>query len=237
VGPCSARPRFPGGPRKERQRAAAAGRTRPEERTDLDKKARRSGEDEGGLRQAGPVAREDAKRQKRSKCKSLVDAQTAAGQMQEETLGRRRRRCKHLKRCFQGGGEVSDKENFTLRVEQVRAALRHRRVRPHQRSGPQSTKTSGSAPGQAATTPAEDAAGRKGGAPPKKLSFRSGTAPTRSPSGDRAPHRGGGAGGGPGGAPGKCRSGQLEDGGSLADRLLCQSDATARISSPPARGR
>ncbi|HYS10625.1 MAG TPA: OmpH family outer membrane protein [Myxococcales bacterium] len=87
-----------------------------QKRTDLDKKRADLEKMKADYDKQAPVLSEDAKRQKQEQLqKAFVDAQTAAGQMQEELSGKEQEAMQSIsKRLLQVVAEVSDKENFTF---------------------------------------------------------------------------------------------------------------------------
>src|SRR5712675_808365 len=87
-----------------------------QKRADLDKKRADLEKMKADYDKQAPVLSDDAKRQKQEQLqKAFVDAQTAAGQMQEELSGKEQEAMQSIsKRLLQVVAEVSDKENFTF---------------------------------------------------------------------------------------------------------------------------
>ncbi|MGZ6125958.1 MAG: OmpH family outer membrane protein [Myxococcales bacterium] len=92
-----------------------------QKRTDLDKKRADLEKMKTDYEKQAPVLSEDAKRQKQEQLqKAFVEAQTAAGQMQEELSGKEQEAMQSIsKRLLQVVAEVSDKENFTFVLDKA----------------------------------------------------------------------------------------------------------------------
>ena len=92
-----------------------------EKRADLDKKRADLEKMKADYDKQAPVLSEDAKRQKQEQLqKAFLEAQTAAGQMQEELSGKEQEAMQSIsKRLLQVVAEVSDKESFTFVLDKA----------------------------------------------------------------------------------------------------------------------
>jgi outer membrane protein len=92
-----------------------------QKRGDLDKKRADLEKMKADYDKQAPVLSEDAKRQKQEQLqKAFVEAQTAAGQMQEELSGKEQEAMQSIsKRLLQVVAEVSDRENFTFVLDKA----------------------------------------------------------------------------------------------------------------------
>ena len=92
-----------------------------QKRADLDKKRADLERMKADYEKQAPVLSEDAKRQKQEALqKAFVDAQSAAGQMQEELSGKEQEAMQSIsKRLLQVVAEVSDRENFTFVLDKA----------------------------------------------------------------------------------------------------------------------
>ncbi len=92
-----------------------------QKRQDLDKKRADLEKMKSDYDKQAPVLSEDAKRKRQEELqKAFVDAQTAAGQMQEELSGKEQEAMQSIsKRLLQVVAEVSDRENFTFVLDKA----------------------------------------------------------------------------------------------------------------------
>jgi outer membrane protein len=92
-----------------------------QKRADLDKKRADLEKMRADYDKQAPVLSDDAKRQRQEQLqKAFVDAQTAAGQMQEELSGKEQEAMQSIsKRLVQVVAEVSDRENFTFVLDKA----------------------------------------------------------------------------------------------------------------------
>ncbi|HTO96007.1 MAG TPA: OmpH family outer membrane protein, partial [Myxococcales bacterium] len=92
-----------------------------EKRADLDKKRADLEKMKADYDKQAPVLSEDAKRQKQEQLqKAFLEAQTAAGKMQEELSGKEQEAMQSIsKRLLQVVAEVSDKESFTFVLDKA----------------------------------------------------------------------------------------------------------------------
>ena len=92
-----------------------------EKRADLDKKRADLEKMKADYDKQAPVLSEDAKRQKQEQLqKAFLEAQSAAGQMQEELSGKEQEAMQSIsKRLLQVVAELSDKENFTFVLDKA----------------------------------------------------------------------------------------------------------------------
>jgi outer membrane protein len=92
-----------------------------QKRADLDKKRADLEKMKADYEKQAPVLSDDAKRQKQEQLqKAFVEAQTAAGQMQEELSGKEQEAMQSIsKRLLQVVAEVSDKESFTFVLDKA----------------------------------------------------------------------------------------------------------------------
>jgi outer membrane protein len=92
-----------------------------EKRADLDKKRADLEKMKADYDKQAPVLSEDAKRQKQEQLqKAFLEAQSAAGQMQEELSGKEQEAMQSIsKRLLQVVADVSDKENFTFVLDKA----------------------------------------------------------------------------------------------------------------------
>ena len=90
-------------------------------RADLDKKRADIEKMRADYDKQAPVLSDDAKRQRQEALqKAFIEAQTAAGQMQEELSGKEQEAMQSIsKRLVQVVAEVSDKENFTFVLDKA----------------------------------------------------------------------------------------------------------------------
>jgi outer membrane protein len=92
-----------------------------QKRQDLDKKRADLEKMKADYDKQAPVLSDDAKRKKQEELqKAFVEAQNAAGQMQEELSGKEQEAMQSIsKRLLQVVAEVSDKENFTFVLDKA----------------------------------------------------------------------------------------------------------------------
>ena len=92
-----------------------------QKRTDLDKKRADLEKMRADYDKQAPVLSDEAKRQKQEQLqKAFMEAQTAAGQMQEELSGKEQEAMQSIsKRLLQIVAEVSDRENFTFVLDKA----------------------------------------------------------------------------------------------------------------------
>ena len=92
-----------------------------QKRADLDKKRADLEKMKADYDKQAPVLSDEAKRQKQEQLqKAFVEAQNAAGQMQEELSGKEQEAMQSIsKRLLQVVAEVSDKENFTFVLDKA----------------------------------------------------------------------------------------------------------------------
>ena len=92
-----------------------------QKRADLDKKRADLEKMKADYDKQAPVLSEEAKRQKQEQLqKAFLEAQNAAGQMQEELSGKEQEAMQSIsKRLLQVVAEVSDKENFTFVLDKA----------------------------------------------------------------------------------------------------------------------
>src|SRR5467141_3443578 len=92
-----------------------------QKRGDLEKKRADLEKMKAEYDKQAPVLSDDAKRQRQEQLqKAFVDAQNAAGQMQEELSGKEQEAMQSItKRLLQVVAEVSDKENFTFVLDKA----------------------------------------------------------------------------------------------------------------------
>jgi outer membrane protein len=90
-------------------------------RADLDKKRSDLEKMRTEYEKQAPVLSDDAKRQRQEQLqKAFVEAQTAAGQMQEELSGKEQEAMQNIsKRLLQVVAEVSDRENFNFVLDKA----------------------------------------------------------------------------------------------------------------------
>jgi outer membrane protein len=92
-----------------------------QKRSDLDKKRADLEKMKTDYDKQAPVLSDDAKRQRQEQLqKAFVEAQSAAGQMQEELSGKEQEAMQSIsKRLLQVVAEVSDRENFTFVLDKA----------------------------------------------------------------------------------------------------------------------
>jgi outer membrane protein len=92
-----------------------------QKRADLDKKRGDLEKMKADYDKQAPVLSDDAKRQRQEQLqKAFVDAQNAAGQMQEELSGKEQEAMQSIsKRLLQVVAEVSDRESFTFVLDKA----------------------------------------------------------------------------------------------------------------------
>ena len=92
-----------------------------QKRADLDKKRADLEKMKADYEKQAPVLSDDAKRQKQEQMqKAFIEAQNAAGQMQEELSGKEQEAMQSIsKRLLQVVAEVSDKESFTFVLDKA----------------------------------------------------------------------------------------------------------------------
>jgi outer membrane protein len=92
-----------------------------QKRTDLDKKRAELEKMKTDYDKQAPVLSDDAKRQRQEQLqKAFVEAQNAAGQMQEELSGKEQEAMQSIsKRLLQVVAEVSDRESFTFVLDKA----------------------------------------------------------------------------------------------------------------------
>ena len=92
-----------------------------QKRSDLDKKRADLEKMKTDYDKQAPVLSDDAKRQRQEQLqKAFVEAQTAAGQMQEELSGKEQEAMQSIsKRLLQVVAEVSDRESFTFVLDKA----------------------------------------------------------------------------------------------------------------------
>src|SRR5256886_10359548 len=103
---------------------AARGRLQSElqqKRSDLEKKRADLEKMRADYDKQAPVLSDDAKRQRQEQLqKAFLEAQTAAGQMQEERSGKEQEAMQSIsKRLLQVVAEISDRENFTFVLDKA----------------------------------------------------------------------------------------------------------------------
>ena len=92
-----------------------------QKRQDLDKKRADLEKMKADYDKQAPVLSDDARRKRQEELqKAFVEAQSAAGQMQEELSGKEQEAMQSIsKRLLQVVAEVSDKENFTFVIDKA----------------------------------------------------------------------------------------------------------------------
>jgi len=139
-----------------------------QKRADLDKKRADLEKMKADYDKQAPVLSDDAKRQKQEQLqKAFVDAQTAAGQMQEELSGKEQEAMQSIsKRLLQVVAEVSDKESFTFVLD--KAALLYAPAASDLTNEVVRRYNERFGTGQAATTKPKTPPAGKAATPPKK---------------------------------------------------------------------